>query len=178
MVCWTADCRRRTSRACARHLEDCEPCRETLEALATERNGRFPGAPDVARPGPTEPALLAAVAALEKLAAADDSGTEEVEDAAADLSFLAPADKPGLLGRLGEYEVLEVIGRGGMSVVFKAFDPTLHRVAAIKVLAPQMAGSAVARRRSCARAAQPPPSCMITSSRFTTSMRKTACPTW
>ncbi len=48
--------------------------------------------------------------------------------------YLRPADKPGLLGMLGPYEVHEVIGRGGMAVVFKAVDPALHRVVAIKVM--------------------------------------------
>src|SRR6516225_4277073 len=48
-----------------------------------------------------------------------------------DLDFLDPSDNPDLLGRLGPYDVLEVIGRGGMGVVLKAFDPALHRPVAI-----------------------------------------------
>jgi eukaryotic-like serine/threonine-protein kinase len=63
------------------------------------------------------------------------------------LDFLAPSPKPGSLGRLGHFEVLAVIGRGAMGVVLKAFDEELRRVVAIKVLAPQLATNATARKR-------------------------------
>jgi len=63
------------------------------------------------------------------------------------LDFLEPSAKPGSLGRLGPYEVLEVVGRGGFGVVLRAFDEKLHRVVAIKALTPALAGSAAARQR-------------------------------
>src|SRR5262249_38353401 len=63
------------------------------------------------------------------------------------LDFLTPAEKAGSLGRLGHYEVREVIGHGGMGIVLRAFDEQLHRVVAIKVMAAQLATNATARRR-------------------------------
>jgi serine/threonine protein kinase len=61
--------------------------------------------------------------------------------------FLAPSDMPGHLGRFGPYEVSEIIGQGGMGIVLKALDPSLHRSVAIKILAPPLAANAGARKR-------------------------------
>jgi hypothetical protein len=61
--------------------------------------------------------------------------------------FLQPCDKPGRLGMIGPYEVSEIVGRGGMGVVLCGHDTRLHRVVAIKVLAPQLASHATAHRR-------------------------------
>jgi uncharacterized protein (TIGR03067 family) len=63
------------------------------------------------------------------------------------LDFLAPPRRPGSLGRLDHYEVQEVVGHGGMGVVLRAFDEKLHRVVALKVMAREIAGSALARKR-------------------------------
>ncbi len=61
--------------------------------------------------------------------------------------LLGPPSHPEMLGRLGRYEVERLIGAGGMGIVFKAFDTELNRPAAIKVLAPHLAGSGAARQR-------------------------------
>lgn len=66
---------------------------------------------------------------------------------AALLGYLQPSDKPDSLGRLGHYEIQQVLGRGAFGIVLKALDEKLQRVVAIKVLAPEMASTSPARRR-------------------------------
>lgn len=63
------------------------------------------------------------------------------------LALLDPSARPEMLGTLGSYEIAGVLGRGGMGVVLKGFDPTLNRFVALKVLAPHLSASAVARKR-------------------------------
>jgi uncharacterized protein (TIGR03067 family) len=86
----------------------------------------------------------------DQVATPSTTGTaaETPESAHADLlTFLQPPTKPGTLGRLGHYEVQEVVGRGGMGVVLKSVDEKLQRIVAVKVLGPQYAMNASARRR-------------------------------
>jgi sugar lactone lactonase YvrE len=68
-------------------------------------------------------------------------------DDAADLSFLTPSSEPGSLGRLDHYEVLEVVGKGGMGTVLRARDTKLERVVALKVLAAPLAACGTSRQR-------------------------------
>lgn len=63
------------------------------------------------------------------------------------LDFLTPSDDPNLLGTLGDYQVQEVIGQGGMGIVFRALDPKLNRIVAIKVMSPLLAVNPNARKR-------------------------------
>ena len=78
----------------------------------------------------------------------DSEATPDDENEADDaLDFLQPSTRPGSLGRLGHYEVLEVLGKGGFGIVFRAFDETLQRMVAIKVLSAQIAATSPARKR-------------------------------
>jgi serine/threonine protein kinase len=61
--------------------------------------------------------------------------------------MLAPSDDPRMLGRIGTYEIVGLLGRGGMGIVFKAFEAPLNRYVAIKLLAPLYLGSGAAKQR-------------------------------
>ncbi len=50
----------------------------------------------------------------------------------------------------GRYEVLELIGEGGMAVVYKALDHRLNRSVAVKILRDEMANDEEFKRRFCA----------------------------
>ena len=67
--------------------------------------------------------------------------------ATTDFPFLAPPGRPDSLGRIDSYEILEVLGQGGFGIVFRAFDATLQRVVAVKVLAPALSATSPARKR-------------------------------
>jgi eukaryotic-like serine/threonine-protein kinase len=69
------------------------------------------------------------------------------DDESGGLDFLEPATRPDSLGRLGHFEVMEVLGQGGFGIVYRALDESLQRVVAIKVLAPQLATTSPARKR-------------------------------
>ncbi len=61
--------------------------------------------------------------------------------------WLDPTDDPQSLGRFAGYEIVGIIGHGGMGIVLKGFEASLHRFVAIKVLAPRLATNGNARHR-------------------------------
>ena len=84
--------------------------------------------------------------AVEQMATAPDHDAPAPgREADGGVGFLQPSTRPDSLGRLGWYEVFQVLGRGGSGIVLRAFDESLHRVVAVKVLAPTLAVTAAAR---------------------------------
>jgi serine/threonine protein kinase len=63
------------------------------------------------------------------------------------LDFLDPPRRSGSLGRMADYEVLEVLLRGSYQTVVKAFDEKMQRLVAIKVMSPRLAEDSAPRQR-------------------------------
>ena len=117
------------------HVETCPACQQRMQSLAASdewwRDCRA------------------------HLGTADDgsargSRAPDFDHACSDASLsavLSAPSHPELLGRLGRYDVERILGRGGMGMVFKAFDAELNRPVAVKVLAPHLAGNGPARQR-------------------------------
>jgi serine/threonine-protein kinase len=146
------------------HLEGCAVCRAlidgwadpsgVLEGLAppNEQRPRSPVLQDVLNAMRTRGKELAAGATLTAadFAAAAGTAPTVADDDPHELT-VPPArgrsDRSGSPVRVGPYEVIGEIGRGGMGVVLEALDRALNRVIAVKLLAPELANSAQARRR-------------------------------
>jgi serine/threonine-protein kinase len=138
----------------ASHIQSCEECRNALDALAGDQNfwrdlrnflAHEPLFSIDARRQFRNPEGNAQTHASHR----EWTGREAIR------TLLDPPTDPSSIGSLGAYQILEVIGRGGMGLVLKGWDPVLLRIVAIKVLVPELSylGSARLRFAREARAA-------------------------
>jgi serine/threonine-protein kinase len=125
----------------ADHLAECHSCRQTLESFAGDA-GWWTAVTSCLRTNTD-----VAVSGMGSPSGAELSGVDDAFAADFVVDFLEPGDQPDVLGRLGEYEIVDVIGRGGMGVVLKGFQRELARFVAVKVMAPHLASSGAARQR-------------------------------
>jgi eukaryotic-like serine/threonine-protein kinase len=149
------------SSALAEHVGACSNCQKRLELLA----GGGDDLPAKLREAesdqpPSESAYWHALSAVEQEVRATTLALHTHQSSADDtlptddrtLDFLLPSNEPGKLGRLGPFEIIREVGRGGMGVVLHAYDPCLQRDVAIKVIDPKLANNEVARQRFCREA--------------------------
>lgn len=125
------------------------PINSSLDSLASARGDQIPRVS-------TKPSLEQKLESNKNLhpatlSDAEPAGQPNPSDQTAAIQFirqwLAPTDDPSFIGRLGSYEISGIIGVGGMGVVLKGFDPSLHRSVAIKVLGNHLTTSGAARKR-------------------------------
>ena len=130
----------------AAHLDACEECRLALDAMATDGRSwktlrEFIGGDTELETG-ADPVSNATDGDVHPHITGDED--DRIRSI---LKLLDPPDDPRHLGRLGPYEVHDVIGQGGMGIVLKASDKGLGRTVAIKVLGPEWTFLASARQR-------------------------------
>lgn len=123
-------------------LDSCKACCDYMEAHAASAELRKAAA-ELLVPDEFDSAgtLACSAANIERNT---EFRSVAVQDA---LDSLAPSEHPDHLGRIGSYEITGVVGVGAMGVVLKAIDPSLDRVVAIKMMAPQLANNEMARKR-------------------------------
>jgi WD40 repeat protein len=138
----------------ADHIGDCPGCQEQMDSLATAGD---PALSDVVRhiDKAAPPSGSAYWEALDQAeAAVTQSYPSDPETPSPDvkLDFLEPSPVAGRLGRLSSFDIIRVVGRGGMGVVLHAFDPYLQRDVAVKDVDPQLANNDLARQSFCREA--------------------------
>lgn len=123
------------------HLTHCGSCRVSLEDAAADPGFWNESQSQLAYWGEETDDLL-------RTTASNSAGNDLTHNPLAVLrGLLVPSDDPHSMGRLAAYEVMGLVGRGGMGIVVKALDPGLNRNVAIKILASDMAAHGAARQR-------------------------------
>lgn len=138
---------------CTRHMDSCECCQAKLEELATAGTNLSQILDHAYQAEPV--ASSAYWPALKELGAdLDETYIPRSGPRSKDipLQFLQPATDDAYLGRLAHFDVMRVLGRGGMGIVLEAFDSKLQRHVAIKVLDPDLADDELSRQRFCREA--------------------------
>ena len=129
------------------HVGDCAACQGALDRLAAGPTVDALRQAERGRP-PADSAYWPAVQQLDRDVTQPGSGEQPRAPGVA-LDFLLPSGDPAHLGRLDHFDILGVVGRGGMGVVLRGFDTHLQRDVAVKILDPAVAHDEIARKRFC-----------------------------
>jgi eukaryotic-like serine/threonine-protein kinase len=109
---------------------------------AHEQTSRFLETPVAVADAAFPETVLSGASSAEEDPGADTSTGEEEF-----CRYLEPGTRADGLGRLGHYEIEEILGRGAFGIVAKGFDGKLHRTVAIKMLSSELATTSPPRKR-------------------------------
>ena len=142
-----------SEQALVSHLDRCPSCQQSLEALANPDSSfavTLLEQPAFKAPDSQSaywPALQKVEQALTLDTPAPSRSSREIS-----LHFLDPPADGSHLGSLANFNIVRVVGRGGMGVVLHGIDTCLERDVAIKVLDPELSKDEPARKRFCREA--------------------------
>src|SRR6056297_42789 len=125
------------------HLDDCHPCQQRLARIAAEESF-WQASSHGLRSCQWEPSADAAIngdVEADFDSEAESGGpTKSASDPLLPVvrSLLAPSEQEHSLGRLGRFEVLGIVGSGGMGIVLKCRDVDIDRVVAVKIPSPHL----------------------------------------
>ncbi|MEM6689559.1 MAG: serine/threonine-protein kinase [Planctomycetota bacterium] len=115
------------------HISQCTDCQTTISKASDELAGYAPTLATMTIAGVSDElqSRMLKLKAKPAIASHDDSTTFE---------DLKPWLNKGAseIGRIGHYDLLRFLGRGGMGLVFEAHDTHLKRRVAVKVMSPSM----------------------------------------
>lgn len=131
----------------AEHLTSCKGCQKAILDFAGSAEWRSDVEIALHSSDTRSAASLSSDPPKSASIASDGNGADDLLRSSGLLGLLGPTDHPDMLGRIGSYEIVGLIGQGGMGAVFKAFDSGLHPFVAIKILLPHLAVSGAARER-------------------------------
>ena len=132
------------------HLSSCRLCQKHIQSAAADQDswqiaGEVLGTTETREITRAVDGMLADSShfltfGLGGSAISDQAAREHLQN------WLTADEREDLIGRLAQYEVTEIVGRGGMGLVLRARDSVLDRVVAIKTLPPHLVDIQKARR--------------------------------
>lgn len=129
-----------------KHLDQCECCQAKLEELATGgtnlsqlveklHEAETVAESPIGRPFAMHQAAGRATGSRRRHGSHNRPAITTAHGMTA-ADFLLPPNDPAYIGRLAHFDVMHMIGRGGMGIVLEAFDSKLQRNVALNMLIP------------------------------------------